>query len=139
MTITSFSIFFITEIIYRDSYTYLVVFINDNSWNSFVNYFPKYGWFKFSVFLAGPLCQANLVICGRIAALIQRSKQTKPIRHVFMSTVKIIFPLQIQKKTQAAQSEKDLNTLTDNTRHKPRPKGKNCRVSKTLQAVIVLF
>lgn len=63
------------------SVTYLVILINDNCRDSFVNYFRKYSGFRFSVFLAGLLCQANLIARGRAEALTQTSKQTNPQQH----------------------------------------------------------
>lgn len=57
------------------SVTYLVILINDNCRDSFVNYFRKYSGFMFSVFLAGFLSQENLVACGRAKGLIQTNKQ----------------------------------------------------------------
>lgn len=60
------------------SVTYFLIFINDHCRNSFVNYFRKYSGFRFSVLLAGLLCQANLITRGRAEALTQTSKQTNP-------------------------------------------------------------
>lgn len=43
------------------SVTHLVILVNYICRDSFVNYFRKYSGFRFPVFLAGLLCQANLI------------------------------------------------------------------------------
>lgn len=65
------------------SVTYLVILINDSCRDSFVNYFRKYSGFRFPVFLAGLLCQANLIARGRAKCLIQTNKQAKPQKQHF--------------------------------------------------------